>query len=44
MKFVNPRNAPPSDDRIPYWDESRAAGLTGSIPPAKVFTDPQDGH
>ncbi|MER9870212.1 tail fiber protein [Mesorhizobium sp. M0136] len=42
MKFVNPRNAPVSSERIPYWNENRAAGLTGAIPPADVFNDPQD--
>ncbi|WP_063827760.1 phage tail protein [Mesorhizobium loti] len=42
MKFVNPRNAPPSDARVPYWDENKAAGLDGSIPPAKVLNDTQD--
>ncbi|MER9278714.1 phage tail protein [Mesorhizobium sp. M0522] len=42
MKFVNPRNAPPSEERIPYWNENRPAGLTGAIPPADVFNDPQD--
>lgn len=42
MKFVNPRNAAPSTDRIPYWDENKPAGLDGSIPPAKVLNDTQD--
>ncbi|RWL21986.1 MAG: hypothetical protein E5X35_27335 [Mesorhizobium sp.] len=42
MKFVNPRNAPPSTSRIPYWDENKPAGLDGSIPPAKVLNDTQD--
>lgn len=42
MKFVNPRNAPPSDERIPYWDENKPAGLNGAIPPAKVLNVTQD--
>lgn len=42
MKFVNPRNAPESTERVAYWDANRTAGLIGAIPPAKVFTDVQD--
>ena len=42
MKFVNPRNAPASTERVPYWDANRTAGLVGAIPPAKVLNDIQD--
>lgn len=42
MKFVNPRNAPESNTRVPYWDANRTAGLIGAIPPAKLVNDLQD--
>ncbi|PBC09203.1 phage tail protein [Mesorhizobium sp. WSM3859] len=42
MKFVNPRNAPESTERVAYWDANRTAGLVGAIPPAKLVNDLQD--
>lgn len=43
MDYVLPRNTPASNVnlRLPYWNGERSAGIEGSIPPAKAFTDPQ---
>jgi microcystin-dependent protein len=42
MEYTKPRNAAVGSPlRQPYWDGERAAGITGAIPPASAFTEPQ---
>ncbi|CAI2936165.1 phage tail protein [Aminobacter niigataensis] len=43
MEYVLPRNTPEgnNDPELPYWNEARQAGVTGSIPPDKFFTHTQ---
>jgi microcystin-dependent protein len=43
MEYVLARNVPEgnNDPELPYWNEQRQAGITGSIPPDKFFTHTQ---